>query len=157
MPLHARLICALIAMLVPSVAFAAEAVALSSAVFVEHELTDSNGKSRVELRAPQLVTPGERLVFILSYRNTGETPAQHFTVTNPLPQAVAYAGTPDEQAQISVDGGRSWGVLSTLRVREEDGRWRSARAEDVTHIRWTLAQPIRAGATGKLSFRGTVR
>jgi uncharacterized repeat protein (TIGR01451 family) len=157
MRLATRLLLALVAFAIPSVASAADSVALSSSVFVERQLVDSNGRSRVELHAPQVVTPGDRLVFILSYRNTGEKPAQHFTVTNPLPQAVAYAGTPDEQAQISVDGGRSWGLLSSLRVREEDGRWRNARPEDVTHIRWTLAQPIRVGATGKLSFRGTVR
>jgi uncharacterized repeat protein (TIGR01451 family) len=152
-----RVLLALVTLAIPSVAFAADAVALSSAVFVERQLIDNSGRSRVELHAPQVVTPGDRLVFILSYRNTGEKPATHFTVTNPLPQAVAYAGTPDEDALISVDGGRTWGRLSTQRIREDDGRWRSARPDDVTHIRWTLAQPLRAGATGKLSFRGTVR
>ncbi len=152
-----RLLLALVALAIPSLAPAAETVALSSAVFVERQLIDNSGRSRVELLAPQVVTPGDRLVFILSYRNTGEKPATHFTVTNPLPQAVAYAGTPDEEAQISVDGGKNWGRLSMLRIREEDGRWRSARPEDVTHIRWILARPLRAGATGKLSFRGTVR
>jgi uncharacterized repeat protein (TIGR01451 family) len=145
------------ATLTPSLAMAADSVGLTSTVFVERELTDSEGKPRIELRAPQLVTPGDRLVFILSYHNQGATPAKQFTVTNPLPSAVAFASTPDEAALVSVDGGRNWGTLSKLHVREDDGRWRSARPDDVTHIRWTLAQPLRVGGTGKLSFRGTVR
>lgn len=141
----------------PSVAMAADSVGLTSAVFVERELTGSDGKPRIELRAPQLVTPGDRLVFILSYHNQGATPAKQFTVTNPLPSAVAFASTPDEAALVSVDGGQSWGALANLHIRESDGRWRNARPEDVTHIRWTFAQPLRVGGTGKLSFRGTVR
>jgi uncharacterized repeat protein (TIGR01451 family) len=103
------------------------------------------------------VTPGDRLVFILSYRNAGPVPAKHFVVTNPLPEAVAYAGTPDESAVFSVDGGRNWGALSALTLREMDGRLRNARPEDVTHIRWTMREAVPAGGQGKLSFRGIVR
>lgn len=147
----------LIALSAPSLALAADSVALTSAVFVERQMTDSDGKSRVELRAPQVVTPGDRLVFILSYQNQGAASAKQFTVTNPLPSAVAFAGSADEVAVVSVDGGHIWGPLSQLKMREEDGQWRNARPDDVTHIRWTFAQPLRAGAAGKLSFRGTVR
>ena len=152
-----KFILILLAALASAPAFAADNVALTSAVYVERDLTDASGRPRVELHAPDVVTPGDRLVFILSYRNAGAQPANHFIVTNPLPQAVAYAGTPDESAAVSVDNGRNWGDLASLRIREDDGRWRSARPEDVTHIRWTLARPLRAGSSGKLSFRGIVR
>jgi uncharacterized repeat protein (TIGR01451 family) len=152
-----KLIVAGLAALLPVAAFAADAVALSSAVFVEKEAKDSDGRVRTELFAPKLVTPGDRLVFILSYHNTGPQPASNFVVTNPLPEAVAFAGTPDDRALVSVDGGKNWGPLPALSVRESDGRLRNARPEDVTHIRWKLARPLAAGASGKLSFRGTVR
>jgi hypothetical protein len=87
----------------------------------------------------------------------GPAPATHFVITNPLPEAVAYAGTPDESAVFSIDGGRNWGALSALKLREEDGRWRSARPEDVTHIRWSMPQAVPVGGHGKFSFRGIVR
>lgn len=151
-----RVLLFVIAMLVPGLALAANNVTLSSTVFLEKTVADSSGRTRVVLEEPKLVTPGDQLVFVLNYRNAGNAPASDFIVTNPLPAAVAYLGGGDG-AQVSIDGGRSWGTLSALKVRETDGRWRSARPEDVTHVRWALKQSIPAGTQGKLSFRGVVR
>ena len=145
-----------IALLIPDIALAANNVALSSAVFLEKTIADNSGHSRIVLEEPKAVTPGDQLVFILNYRNAGSAPAKDFIVTNPLPSAVAYQGSGDG-AQVSIDGGRSWGTLPALKVREADGRWRNARPEDVTHVRWALKQTVAAGAQGKLSFRGIVR
>lgn len=152
-----RLIAFLFVLLAPSTLFAADNVALQSSVFVEKSVLDANGRARLVLEEPKIVTPGDRLVFILSYRNRGAVPASDFVITNPMPAAVAYQGAGDGQAMVSVDGGRSWGNLALLKIRDTDGRWRDARAEDVTHVRWALRQPIAAGAQGKLSFRGVVR
>jgi uncharacterized repeat protein (TIGR01451 family) len=152
-----KFLLALTALLVPITAHAADTVALSSTVFVEKTITDGDGKTKVTLHEPKIVTPGDRLIFILNYQNRGSTAANNFIVTNPLPSAVAYQGTADASAEVSIDGGRLWGALSTLKVADGQGRWRSARPEDVTHVRWTMKQPIPAGAQGKLSFRGVVR
>lgn len=146
----------LIALLAPDMALAANNVTLSSAVFLEKVVADGNGRDRIVLEEPKVVTPGDRLVFILNFRNVGNAPASDFIVTNPLPSAVAYQGGADG-AQVSIDGGRTWGTLALLKVREADGRWRNARPEDVTHVRWALKQAIPVGSQGKLSFRGIVR
>jgi uncharacterized repeat protein (TIGR01451 family) len=151
------LLIALGALFSPSLAFAADSVALSSAVFVERAIADSNGKTRIILQEPKIVTPGDQLIFVLNYRNLGQSSATNFVVTNPMPTAVAYQATNDPAAELSVDGGRTWGPLPTLAIRESDGKWRSARAEDVTHVRWIMRTAIPAGAHGKLSFRGVVR
>jgi uncharacterized repeat protein (TIGR01451 family) len=152
-----RILLILFALLAPAAAQAANNVSLASTVFVEKTVADATGRNRVILEEPKVVMPGDRLVFILAYRNVGGAPASDFVVTNPLPQAVSYQGTADRAAQVSVDGGRVWGSLAALKVREADGRWRSAQAEDVTHVRWAMKQAIPAGAQGKLSFRGIVR
>lgn len=146
----------LIALLAPDMALAANNVTLSSAVFLEKVVADGHGRDRIVLEEPKVVTPGDRLVFILNFRNVGNAPASDFIVTNPLPSAVAYQGGADG-AQVSIDGGRTWGSLSLLKIREADGRWRNARPEDVTHVRWALKQAIPVGSQGKLSFRGIVR
>lgn len=151
-----RIILLLLALLAPGAASAANGVTLQSTVFVEKSVPDGEGRNRIVLEEPKVVTPGDRLVFILNYRNAGATPASDFVVTNPLPAAVAYQGGADK-ADVSIDGGRSWGLLATLKVREADGSWRGARPEDVTHLRWALRGAIPAGAQGKLSFRGIVR
>jgi uncharacterized repeat protein (TIGR01451 family) len=131
-------------------------VQLASDVLVERTVTE-NGQSRVVLEEPLAVVPGDTLVFVLRYENTGRQPASNFVITNPLPSAIRYSGTVDNGATVSVDGGRNWGALSELRVREADGSTRAARADEVTHIRWAFAQPIAAGTSGRLMFRGIVR
>jgi uncharacterized repeat protein (TIGR01451 family) len=152
-----RFLLALAALFTPGLAMAADSVALSSTVFVEKMVEDSDGRTRITLQQPKVVTPGDRLVFILNYQNQGPKPATNFVVTNPLPSAVVYQGTADATAELSIDGGKSWGPLSALKVPDGPDRWRSARPEDVTHVRWTMKQAIPAGGQGKLSFRGIVR
>lgn len=152
-----KLLLAIAALFAPGVAFAADSVALSSMVFVEKTIADAQGKAKITLHEPKIVTPGDRLIFILNYQNRGATAANNFIVTNPLPSAVAYQGTADASAEVSIDGGKIWGALAALKVADGPSRWRSARPEDVTHVRWTMKQAIPAGAQGKLSFRGVVR
>ena len=148
---------ALIALLAPAAAMAADSVSLSSEVLVERVKPDAQGKPVTVQEKPDVVTPGDRLVFVLSYRNAGAEPATGFTVTNPIPQAVSFAGGEDSTAVVSVDGGKSWGRLAALKVAQPDGTSRAAEAGDVTHIRWSFSQPIAASASGRLSFRGVVK
>jgi uncharacterized repeat protein (TIGR01451 family) len=136
---------------------APNSVSLASDVFVERTDIDANGKARVTLEEPKVVVPGDKLVFVLKYQNKGTAPAVNFIVTNPLPGAVQYQGSTDSSAIVSIDGGRNWGALSTLSVRAADGSVRSARMDDVTHVRWVIAQPIPAGGAGKVMFRGIVK
>ena len=132
-------------------------VVLNSDVLVERTSTAPDGQTRVTLEEPRTVVPGDTLVFVLRYQNAGAQPATNFVITNPLPQAVRFTGATDQGASFSVDGGRHWGDLNALRIREADGTMRAARPEDVTHVRWAFAQPIRAGESGRLMFRGVVR
>ncbi len=152
-----KLLLALFALLTPLTAQAANEVALTSSVFLEKSTPQADGKTRLVLEEPKVVVPGDRLIFVLNYKNMGGKPATDFVVTNPMPGAVAYQGTPDAGAIVSVDGGKSWGPMASLKVRKADGSVRAAYPEDVTHVRWAMKSPIPVGAAGKLSFRGIVR
>lgn len=147
----------LLAILAPTQAFAANQVVLDNSVFLERATTDANGKQRVLLEEPKVVVPGDRLVFVLNYRNAGAQPADKFVITNPMPSAVRFADAGDAQSFVSVDGGKSWGTLGTLTVPLADGTRRPAQPADVTHIRWAFQKPIPAGGAGKLMFRGVVK
>jgi uncharacterized repeat protein (TIGR01451 family) len=135
----------------------AEDVSLSSDVFVERVETDGQGKNKIVLEAPKLVTPGDKLLFVLSYKNGSAAPAADFVINNPIPAAVSFAGTDSQEALLSIDGGKSWGALASLKVNGADGAPRPARPEDVTNIKWQFSRPIPAGGEGKLSFRGVVK
>lgn len=143
--------------LIAAPALAADNVTLKSDVFVQREIKDAGGKASMVLQPPRMVTPGDRLVFVLNYKNQGDAPATDFTVTNPIPAAVLYADQASAGEIVSADGGKSWGALAALKVAGADGKPRAATAADVTHIRWTLARPLPAGQGGKLQFSGIVK
>ena len=145
------------ALILPSAALAQSQVALTSEVLVERTTTDANGATRVSLEALGIVTPGDRLVFVLSYRNEGAAPASDFEVTNPIPASITFDGTESPGAVYSVDRGRSWGVLSALTIRGADGNSRPATLADVTGVRWRFSQAIPAGFDGQLRFRAIVK
>ena len=152
-----KLIYLILALITPVAASAANEVALSSEVFVERTKQDAAGKPQTVREKPEVVTPGDKLVFVLRYSNGGAQPASDFTVTNPIPAAVAYTAAEGAGSTVSVDGGKTWGQLGSLKVALPDGTSRAALASDVTHVRWRFAQPIPAKSGGEVSFRGVVR
>lgn len=145
----ARLI--LLAAALAGAAPAAAEMAINRAVFVERP---ESGTGR---EIPRAITPGERLLFVVSYRNRGAEPTQGVVITNPIPPMARFAACEDERAELSVDRARSWGRLETLAVTLPDGTTRPATAEDVTHIRWRMPAPIAAGEAGELQFLAVAR
>lgn len=142
------------AALMPTAAHAAGGVQFASDVFVERFQPAPGGRmARILERADQL-RPGDRVIFVVNWsgRKDGS-----FTVTNPLPRSIAFAGATDETQEVSVDGGRTWGALEALIVRDARGRDRQAHAEDVTHLRWRIPAPQALSGTGQMTWRGVVR
>jgi uncharacterized repeat protein (TIGR01451 family) len=130
-------------------------VSLASDVKVERVVVE-NGEKHTALLPAVKVVPGEKLVFTTVYRNTGAKPADNFVVTNPIPAAVRLADDGFGSFEVSVDGGRQWGRLATLKVGDGKGGSRPAAAADVTHLRWVVAT-IAPGASGTLEYHGIVR
>jgi uncharacterized repeat protein (TIGR01451 family) len=146
-----------IALILPGTAMAANNVALSSDVYIERKVARPNGTTALVLEQPKTVTPGDKLVFVVQYKNVGSAPASDFSVTNPLPKAVAFNGTSDGTEIVSVDGGKSWGPLAALTYLSGNGDVRPALMADVTHVKWKFNRSLSAGSGGKLIFRGTVK
>lgn len=115
-----------------------------------------NGINTITLSEPDVVVPGDDLVFTISYKNQNDQPATDFVITNPLPDAVAFAGDASNMAQFSVDNGVSWGALQDLQITDENGTTRPAQNGDVTHLRWVI-DSIAPGASGNVTFRGAVK
>ncbi|GGB66592.1 hypothetical protein [Blastomonas aquatica] len=148
---------ALLAMVAPVAAFASGDVRTKSSIFVEKIDPQGSGARRVRLEPARQVSPGERLIYVVEYRNVGKRPVQGFTVTNPLPRTVRLDETVDGSEMVSIDGGRSWGLLPDLRVSLGDGSWRPANPDDVTHLRWQVGDRLMQGETRRVTFRAIVR
>jgi uncharacterized repeat protein (TIGR01451 family) len=150
-----RLLTTLALAALPAVAGAASKVSLASDVYVERIEQDADGRAKTVLTPPREVSAGDRLVFVLSFRNGGSEAASGFVITNPVPDSVSFAEA--DGAEVSVDGGRTWGPLAALTVAGADRRARPAAASDVTHVRWRVQEAIGAGQTGQLSYRAIAR
>ncbi len=157
MKMIVQIVAAVAALAGTSIVAAATPLQLSSDVFVERTIARDDGTKTVVLEKPKMVTPGDNLVFVVRYKNVSAATANNFVVTNPLPPAVTFDGTSDGLEVVSIDGGKSWGLLGNLRVAKDNGATRAAQRSDVTHIKWNLNQPLTAGAEGKLIFRGVVK
>jgi hypothetical protein len=121
---------------------------------VEKFVTAPGGRtSRVLARADRL-NPGDNVIFVVNWTARR---GSEFTVTNPLPRAVAFQRSVDGAEEVSVDGGYTWGRMQDLRVRERDGAIRSATPEDVTHLRWRVPGALALRGSGQLTYRGVVR
>ena len=125
---------------------------ITSSSFVEKTTTDAAGKKKVTLAPTTVVVPGDTVLFVHEYVNNTTAPAPGFIINNPLPAQVQYVGSTDANIVVSVDGGKTFGKLETLKVGD-----RAATGADVTHVRWTFAQPIGVGQSGKVSFRGLLK
>ncbi len=133
-------------------------VELISNVFVEQRIIAEDGHETIKLLPAERVIPGDKLRFIITYKNAGEAAAGDFVITNPVPESVAYAGWDgDFPPVVSIDKGKSYGVLEALLVRTADGAERPARPDDVTHVQWKFANPIPGGGAGQVSFKAELR
>ena len=148
---------AALAVAVPAAASAAGPLSLVTRVLVETREGAADGTSRTRLVAPTRATPGDRVVVVLAYRNTGARPLADLVLVDPVPAGVAFRdadGAPG--AEVSADG-RTFAPLASLRVATAAGTTRAAIAADVTHVRWRLVAPLAPGAGGELRFRATLK
>ena len=147
----------LVLLLWPLAAIAiAPAPTLSSEIWVERVGKDGNGNVIRTLEKPLSVLPGDVLFFEIVAKNTGSQSNNDFVITNPMPRAVNFVSASDN-ADYSVDGGKSWGDVPSLRVALPNGSQRAADLSDVTHVRWRAALPLQPGEARKFSFRARVK
>lgn len=121
-------------------------VALDSAIYVERR-----EDLRRVLEPADRLHPGDRVVTVVTWKRAprGPSAGSGFTVTNPLPRALAYQGSGADAEEVSIDGGHSWGQLGALRIGQ-----RRATPEDVTHVRWRVASPA---PVGRIAYSAIVR
>ena len=139
----------------PAALAAASPVTLESVVKLDKTVTE-NGQTKHVLSDPKKVVPGNHLVFLITYRNSGDKPVQNFVVTNPLPSAVVLGDDGFGSFDVSVDGGKAWGKLVSLKIGDGKGGVRAAQAADATHVRWVIPA-IAPGASGTLEYHAVVR
>jgi uncharacterized repeat protein (TIGR01451 family) len=156
--LNLKILLAAGVMMTSSLAAQAAGVQLTNSVFKEVEKKTAAGKIETKLVPAGVVVPGDRMLFVMGYKNTGTKPAGNVIITNPVPSEVQYVRAQDGgEPVVSVDGGKTFGNIASLIVKNPDGSSRAARASDVTHVRWQISRALTPGETGQVSFRGQLK
>ena len=123
-------------------------------------VTDDSGIQQTRLVEATNVLPGERVLFSVTYTNTGDQAAEEVIITNPVPDHMVYvdnSATGDNTSvTFSVDGGDSFGAPQDLLVTDARGTQRPATAKDYTHVRWLVESDIAAGASDTVQFTAMV-
>ena len=139
------------------------AQALTATQKVEKEISVQNadGSTRTRLVSAAEVTPGEKVVYTVSYTNDSSEAATDIVLAMPVPADVRYLeGTADRPGAIvrySTDGGSSFVERSALVLPAVGGGTRAASADDITHIQWRIAGPVGVGTSDEVSFKARLR
>lgn len=163
--MRARKFAALAVLLLPFVSSAVAAKPqLQMTVVAEKEVTVTEGGKQVVKRVKaDKSSPGETLIFTLSYQNSGDERAVDVKLDNPLPAGTKYvpgsASGANSQVSYSADGGKSFAAPEQLSVEKvKAGKKEKVRAQavDYTTIRWVISE-IQPGQSGQVSFRAQVQ
>ena len=123
--------------------------------------TDAQGNKTVKRTAATSVVPGTEVIYTITAKNTGTEPASNIVVNNPVPENTVYvdgsAFGADTEITFSVDGGKSYGKAAELTVNDAAGKSRAAKAEDYTHVRWTLQVELQPGQQADVWYRARVK
>ncbi len=125
-------------------------VELMRQVYVERQ--DDGSSNRVVALADRL-SSGDMVVLVIKWQADGD---RGFSVSSPLPATLSYHKSSRDDQLVSVDSGRSFGVLDTLKVRTATGA-RSATPEDVTHLRWHVPARVARAGSGQLTYSAIVK
>jgi uncharacterized repeat protein (TIGR01451 family) len=140
---------------------AADSLQLTNEVFQEIEAKGADGKVEKKMVPAARVVPGTEVLYVITYKNVGDKPADQVAITNPVPKELEYINEPKGQTEtapeLSVDGGKNFGELSRLKVTGSDGKIRAAQASDVTHLRWRLGSAVKPGEKGTVSFHARLK
>ncbi len=139
--------------LLPSLVFAQ--VELSTEMFKVVETQKENGTSKVEWISPDNIVPGDKVGYLIRFKNNGNQPAADIVLNNPVPENTTYVDNSARGANsnivFSVDGGKAFAQPEQLFV-EVNGKKVPATAKDYTHVRWTLQSALPAGKEGSVQY-----
>jgi uncharacterized repeat protein (TIGR01451 family) len=126
----------------------------------EKTVVAPDGSKQTMLVPAELVPPGGEVVYTVKFENVGTQPATDVVVTNPVPEHTRFvansAGGPGTEVTFSVDGGKTFATPDRLNVRGPEGE-RAATADDYTHLRFRLLNPLPPGQVAYARFRTAVK
>jgi uncharacterized repeat protein (TIGR01451 family) len=139
---------------------ASAAPVLNMEIKAEREMTvtDDKGNTRTEKVTADTASPGDTVLYTLTYSNSGDEAAANVKIDNPIPEGNRYlpnsAWGENSELFFSIDGGKTFKKASALTYQIE-GNTRTAAPEQYNAVRWVV-QSIPAGSSGRVGFSAVV-
>ncbi|MFT4713504.1 MAG: putative repeat protein (TIGR01451 family) [Candidatus Azotimanducaceae bacterium] len=152
-----------LAAMAPAMAVADPNIQLAMSVAKE-VIIEENGQNVTRWIEAEIIEPGEKLKYTVTYVNVGDEPATEIRIENPIPELTVYV---DDTAlgdgsniAYSADGGENYNARGdvTYEVTVFGGGTdrRVASADRFTNIRWMIEQ-VPPGNSGEVSFQVVVQ
>jgi uncharacterized repeat protein (TIGR01451 family) len=141
---------------------AGDAVKVTSIAQLETEVIGKDGKKTLQ-RSPVIkAVPGTEVIYTNTFENvSNKSVDKNLVITNPIPNDSEYkAGSvfgKDCEILFSADGGKNFGHAEDLKIKDMEGKERTALAREYTHIRWTYKKPLSPGKSGEVGFRAVIK
>jgi len=139
----------------------ASALTAKQTVLKEVTTTDENGQIVTTRVAADEVLPGQTVVYILAYTNDKEAAASGIVLTMPVPGELDYvegsAEIPETVLTLSADGGTTFAPRDAVLTRDAEGKFVTAKAEDITHVRWKVLTSVAPGESGELAYKAVLK
>ncbi len=132
-------------------------VSLNIAIFKEVRSQGADGATDVRLVAADKAAPGDRLVYVLTYRNTGSQPVSNLIVDYPMPKGVSYRAPAEGSLPplVSADGVH-FGQPGDMTGGSRPGPSPDSAKDSITALRWQVDGAVAPGAQGEVSFKATL-
>lgn len=121
---------------------------------------DANGNEVRTYALAEEVAPGDEVRYSLAFENLGDAAAENVSLVMPVPSAVTYieasASAAENGLTFSADGGQTFAARTAV-ILGTGNAARVATPDEITHIKWTFAQPIAPAVTGTVSFSAVLK
>lgn len=128
---------------------------------IREEGTGGSGNPVTYFAPARLLEQGREVFYTVRIKNPGAQFAVDVAVVQRIPQNTYYvpnsASGPGVEISVSADGGATFGPEGRLTYTDPTGIARPATAQDYTHIRWRLRNPLAPGAIALARFRAVFR
>jgi hypothetical protein len=138
------------------------AIKITSIAQTEVEIVGKDGKKTLQRTPVTKAIPGTDVIYTNTFANISNKPVdKNIVINNPVPNDSEYtAGSAfgnDCEILFSVDGGKNFGNAEELKIKDADGKQRTALAREYTHIRWIYKKQLAPGKSGEVGFRATIK
>lgn len=136
-------------------------IKVKSVAEVEVTMIGKGGKKEIKRVSPDKAVPGTEVIFTNTFENISGKTASDIVINNPIPADTEYkAGSAfgkDTVIVFSVDGGKKFGHAEELKIKDAEGKERTALPSEYTHIRWSYKDQLTAGKSGEVGFRAVIK